>query len=124
MDWAFSGNARAVSIEQTLFEMFIAEWRLQRADTRLRSVLIVDDDPASQYLATEFSLFQQMFRHHGVVAHIAAAIEVEWRDNKLWHKGEQVDMIYNRLTDFVKTICISLKGDRDVDSKRAGTQTA
>ena len=65
-----------------------------------------------------------MFRHHGAAAHITAAIEVEWRDNKLWQKGEQVDMIYNRLTDFVKTICISLKGDRDVDSKRAGTQTA
>ena len=47
MDWAFSGNARPVSTEQTLFEMFIAEWRLQRADTRLRSMLIVDDDLAS-----------------------------------------------------------------------------
>ena len=100
MDWAFSGNARPVSTEQTLFEMFIAEWRLQRADTRLRSMLIVDDDPASQYLAPEFTLFHQLFRHHGVAAHITAAIEVEWRDNKLWHKGEQVDMVYNRLTDF------------------------
>jgi hypothetical protein len=100
MDWAFVPNARLDSLAQTFFDMFLAEWRSQRGNSPLGSVLIVDDEPAAQYLAPEFELFRQMFQRHGVAARIADPSELAWREGRLWHLDAPVDMVYNRLTDF------------------------
>jgi hypothetical protein len=100
MHWAFTPNAELETREQTFFDMFLAEWRLQRGDVPMGSVAIVDDEPSAQYLAPEFGLLQQMFRRHGLAASIADAKELEWHGGRLWHRGAAVDMVYNRLTDF------------------------
>jgi len=100
MDWAFTPIVAPDTLEQTFFDMFIAEWRHQRGSATLGSVLIVDDDPATQYLAPEFELYRQLFAQRGVAASIADPAELQWHDGKLWHKGEVVDLVYNRLTDF------------------------
>ena len=103
MDWAFTPPAGLDALdtrEQMFFDMFLAEWRSQRGKDRLSSVLIVDDDPSAQYLAPEFELFRQLFLRYGVAASIADPSELSWLDNKLWHAGTPVDMVYNRLTDF------------------------
>lgn len=103
MDWAFPQQPRADSLEQTLFDMFVAEWRSQRGTAPWGSVVIVDDDPGAQYLAPEFELFRQLFQRHGVAASVADPAALSWRDGKLWHLGAPVDMVYNRLTDFYLT---------------------
>lgn len=100
MDRAFTANARLDTLEQTIFDMFMADWRHQRGAARLGSIAIVDDQPHAQYLAPEFELFRQLFQHHGVAASIADPTELDWRDGTLWHQGAVVDMAYNRLTDF------------------------
>ena len=100
MDWAFPAKPRADNLEQTLFEMFVAEWRLQRGAAPLRSVLIVDDEPAAQYLASEFELFRQLFARFGLTAAIADPSALAWQGGQLWHAGAPVDMVYNRVTDF------------------------
>jgi len=100
MHWAFKPNTELHTLEQRFFEMFVAEWRLQRGNASVSSLAIVDDAPAAQYLAPEFELLQQMFRRHGVAADIADPKELEWRKGKLWHQGATVGMVYNRLTDF------------------------
>lgn len=100
MDWVFTPHAGLDTLEQTFFDMFMTEWRSQRGDAHLGSVLIVDDDPAAQYLAPEFELYRQLFQNHGVVASIADPSELAWHEDKLWHQGTPVDMVYNRLTDF------------------------
>jgi hypothetical protein len=100
MDRAFTLNPRLDTLEQEFFDMFVAEWRCQRGDAHLGSVVIVDDAPAAQYLAPEFDLFRHMFQRHGLAASIADPSELEWREGKLWHAGAPVDMVYNRLTDF------------------------
>ena len=100
MNWAFTPNPEPHAREQTFFDMFVSEWRRQRGDAPLGSLVIVDDEPAAQYLAPEFELFRQMFRRQGVAASIADGKELEWRDGKLWHQSVVVDMVYNRLTDF------------------------
>ena len=100
MHWAFTPNAELQTREQAFFDMFVAEWRLQRGNAPMASIAIVDDAPAAQYLAPEFELLQQMFRRRGVAANIADPQEFEWRDDRLWRQGEAVDMVYNRLTDF------------------------
>jgi hypothetical protein len=103
MDWAFIPKASPDTLEQTFFDMFVAEWQCQRGNAALGYVLIVDDDPAAQYLAPEFELFRQLFVRHGVAASVADPAQLEWRDGKLWHLGLAVDMVYNRLTDFYLT---------------------
>ena len=100
MDWAFTRNVRHDTLESTLFDMFMAEWNRQRGGAHWGSVVIVDDDPAAQYLAPEFELFRQLFQRHGVAASIADPSALAWRDGRLWHLGAPVDMVYNRLTDF------------------------
>lgn len=100
MNWAFTPKAELQTLEQTFIDMFVAEWRRQRGDGSMGSIVIVDDEPAAQYLAPEFELLQQLFRRHGLAASIADPKELEWRDGKLWRQGAAVDMVYNRLTDF------------------------
>lgn len=100
MDWAFIRTTQLDVMEQTFFDMFLNEWRNQRGHVPLRSMVIVDEQPAAQYLAPEFDLFQQMFLRRGVAASIADPAELQWHDGQLWHHGSPVDMVYNRLTDF------------------------
>ncbi|MGC2517653.1 MAG: hypothetical protein WA373_00890 [Burkholderiales bacterium] len=97
---AFEPTVDLERLERTFFGMFAAEWRSQRGGAPLGRVAIVDDDPAGQYLNPEFRLFQRLFMRFGVDAVIADARELEWRNGKLRHLGEPVDLVYNRLTDF------------------------
>ena len=88
--------------EHLFLEMFRAEWRTARhpSGRPLRSVAIVDDDPAMQYLLPEFVLFQRLFEHHGIHAVICDPGELKLREGKLWHGDTHLDLVYNRLTDF------------------------
>jgi hypothetical protein len=92
------------TLEQSFFDMFMNEWRLQRGDAPLKTIAIVDDAPDGQYLAPEFALCRQMFEQRGVSAIICDPQALHWRDGQLWHHsadGETpIDLVYNRLTDF------------------------
>ena len=92
------------TLEQTFFEMFANEWRLQRGDAPLRTIAIVDDAPDAQYLAPEFALCRQMFEQRGVKAIITDPQALKWHDGQLWHHSAAgdtaIDLVYNRLTDF------------------------
>jgi hypothetical protein len=92
------------TLEQTFFDMFLNEWRLQRGNTPLKTIAIVDDAPEAQYLAPEFALCRQMFAQRGVTAIITDPQALQWRDGQLWHRSPSSDtainLVYNRLTDF------------------------
>ncbi|HWI80558.1 hypothetical protein [Ramlibacter sp.] len=102
-DW-FGVPPDPAAFERTVLAMFQDEWRAQRGDRPLRTVAIVDDDPAGQYLAPEFEMAQRLFVAHGIDAVVADPGELAWRDGRLWHPrlpaGMPVDLVYNRLTDF------------------------
>lgn len=93
-------QSSADELEETYVRMFVREWRLARGDAPLANIAIVDDAPESQYLYPEFLLFQRLFESHGIAAMIVAAGELEFRAGAIWHAGQRIDMIYNRLTDF------------------------
>lgn len=104
LDRFFGAPANLDQLDQAFIDMFVAEWQAQRGDAPLRSILIVDDKPHEQYLASEFQLCRELFLRHGMTAVVADPAELQWRGGALWHpalpEDMPVDLVYNRLTDF------------------------
>lgn len=100
IDEIFVGPKGTADVEQTFVDMFRAELEAHRPSARLRSIAIVDEDPQNQYLGPEFRLFQEMFGSHGIDALIADPRDFELKDDVLLAAGKEIDLVYNRLTDF------------------------
>ena len=98
-----TGPVALATLEEQFVAMFRNEWKLAGHENALKHIVIVDDAPTTQYLYPEFVLFQALFRRHGIEAGIAEPSELSVHDGKLWHDGQQVDLVYNRLTDFTLT---------------------
>lgn len=94
-------TACAASFESRIVDMFLNEWKLSRRLRPLRSIAIVDTDPRQQYLYPEFLLFKHLFELHGLKAVIVAPAELELHDGILIAGGVGIDLVYNRLTDFM-----------------------
>jgi hypothetical protein len=93
--------AGIAALERRVVDMFREEWRLGGAARPLRHVVIVDAAPRQQFLYPDFLLFQRLFQRAGLRAGIADPAELGLADGALWHEGERVDLVYNRLTDFM-----------------------
>jgi hypothetical protein len=89
-----------LAVEEKLLDVVAREWKAQRGAAPLRSIAIVDESPEQQYLHPEFLLFRQLFLRRELAAVICDPSELSHRDGKLWHAGQSVDFVYNRLTDF------------------------
>ena len=95
------GRAIAVEhLEHSIVEMFRNEWRLERGNSPLGVVAIVDEQPSGQYLYPEFVLAQQMFERAGIRAVIADPMDLAARPDGLYFGEDKIDIVYNRLTDF------------------------
>ena len=94
------GAPDAEAIGQKILAMFEQEWRLARPDAPLRSIAIVDDDPEAQYLYPEFRMFERLFAGHGIRTVVADARTLTFEDGVLRAGGMEVDLVYNRCTDF------------------------
>jgi len=94
------GERAAATLEQDYFDMFAEEWRAERGDAAWRSVAIVDEAPAQQYLYPEFVLFEKLFRRHGLEATICGPEALRFEGGALRAGGQRIDLVYNRLTDF------------------------
>lgn len=92
--------ATAEAFEAGIVAMFRNEWELTGRTAPLRTIAIVDDSPAKQYLYPEFLLFQQLFAANGLRAVIAAPEDLQLRDGVLSCGTLAIDLVYNRLTDF------------------------
>lgn len=104
MHGVFDAWTDLTQLDQVFFDMFLQEWHSQRGSQPLRTLLIVDDAPHTQYLAPEFELARHLFQRRGIHAVVADPQELQWHDGALWHptlpEGLPVDLVYNRLTDF------------------------
>lgn len=103
--------AAADAFENDIVAMFRNEWALSGQERPLRSIAIVDENPEQQYLYPEFLLFQRLFRRYGLQAVIADPSEFTLRNGVLWNGDLSIDIVYNRLTDFLLTepICATLR---------------
>lgn len=97
---ALSSPGAGDNAEAAFLAMFRKEWSRQRGDAPLRVVAIVDADPASQYLYPEFLMFRELFERAGLKAVILDPGELTYESGVLQGGGQQVDLVYNRLTDF------------------------
>lgn len=88
------------NLAQVYVDMFRREWQLQRGNTPLNSIAIVDEAPQSQYFYPEFMLAKQLLDAAGIKATITDPSDFETRTDGLYLDGSKVDLIYNRLTDF------------------------
>ena len=86
--------------EDLFIDMFRAEWARSRGEVALTRIVIVDEAPAAQFLAPEFELFRLLFEAAGIHALIADTGELSFDGQALWCRGQVVDLVYNRLTDF------------------------
>jgi hypothetical protein len=88
------------AFERAIVDMFHTEWRLGGSDRPLRTIAIVDEDPAGQYLYPEFLLFQRLFERHGLRAVVVDPTELTLHGDELRAGELAIDLVYNRLTDF------------------------
>lgn len=100
LETSFAETDAAQDLETVFMDMFLCEWRAERGGQPLRRLAIVDEDPLTQYMLPEFLLFQHLARRHHIDAVICDPGELAHHDGKLWHQGQVIDLVYNRLTDF------------------------
>jgi len=98
MEWLLA--PRAHDFEVAVFRMFQDEWVRQRGTGAAHRIAIVDDSPEEQYLYPEFVLAQRVLAERGVDAVIADASRLRYEEGRLSVEGKEVDLVYNRLTDF------------------------
>lgn len=91
----------AQQLEEAIIAMFRNEWTRAGRPGELQTIAIIDEAPAAQYLYPEFLLFADLFRRHGFDAVIAAPEECQLRNGALWYDDLRIDLVYNRLTDFL-----------------------
>ncbi len=87
-------------LEQQLRQMFRTEFRLAGREHELMSVAIVDEEPHQQFLAPELELFRRAFELRGISAVVADPRELTLEHGALTCRGQRLDLVYNRLTDF------------------------
>lgn len=87
--------------EEAIIDMFRSEWAAVKGSAPLRTIAIVDTDPQQQYLYPEFLLFQRLFASSGIDAVITDPSHLTFHDDALWLENIKIDLVYNRLTDFM-----------------------
>jgi hypothetical protein len=92
--------ARAVAAGRAILDSFLAEWRAARPTPQPRTLAIIDEQPAAQYLYPEFRLFAERLGGLGIETLIGDPRELEGGAEGLRLAGRPIDMVYNRLTDF------------------------
>lgn len=100
VDDYIAAQPTAAQLEAEIIAMFQREWSLARGAAPLRTIVIVDAEPGGQFLYPEFQLAQKLFESHGIRAHIADPSELELAEDCIQLRGERIDLVYNRLTDF------------------------
>ncbi len=99
LDVNLPGEAAAqTDLEKAFIDMFRSEW--QRDDVPLSCIAIVDELPEQQYLYPEFLLAKRLLERAGIHVCIVDPAELKSRDGGLYVGEQQIDLVYNRLTDF------------------------
>jgi hypothetical protein len=88
-------------MQQRIARSFVAELEAVRGrGSRLARVAIADERPREQFLYPEFELFARLFEQSGIRAGICDTSELMRSAAGIELRGERVDLVYLRDTDF------------------------
>lgn len=88
-------------LQQRLFGSFMQEWRDFSATSEpLRSIVILDEDPAEQPLYPEMVACRDWLREQQLHVEIADPAQLEASAAGVWLQGKRIDLVYNRHCDF------------------------
>lgn len=85
---------------QNLAHMFREEFHRRFPERELLRVAIVDESPQAQFFFKEFQLTKEFLESEGIEAIICGPEELTINGDAVFAQGQNVDFIYNRLTDF------------------------
>jgi hypothetical protein len=86
--------------EDAVFQMFQNEWKRQRGSGTAHRIAMIDDNPTDRYLYPELLLARKILIEHGVETIIADASRLRYDEGRLWFDNQNIDLVYNRVTDF------------------------
>ena len=81
-------------------DMFRAEWASAGRKAQLKTIAIVDENPAGQYHYPDMCLAQSVLKTEGFAVIITGPEALTVHDGGLYHGETHIDLVYNRLTDF------------------------
>jgi hypothetical protein len=87
-------------VESLFVSIFLSEWYGCNPDSQLKTLAIIDQEPASQFLYPEFQMFSSLFAKNGIECLILDPKELTFVNHQLIGRGKVIDLVYNRLTDF------------------------
>ncbi|WP_225073097.1 hypothetical protein [Desulfuromonas sp. CSMB_57] len=67
---------------------------------RPRRVVILDEEPETQFLYAEMQAFAELFQEWGTAAQVVDPVRLHADGGGVWLDGERIDLIYNRHCDF------------------------
>lgn len=85
---------------KALADMVLDEWRRGGREGQPKAIAIVDTEPEQEYLYPDMLLIQALLAEQGLASQLVSASQLVWDGVKLSAGGQQIDMVYNRLTDF------------------------
>ncbi len=86
--------------EKDIVACFEKEFKLWSPSRKLKAIAIVDENPSEQKLYLEFLMYQELFTRAGYRCVIADPKDLTLRDDKLFYAELEIDLVYNRHTDF------------------------
>jgi hypothetical protein len=98
------GLVSVAEVERHFVGMFVSEWRAAGGMGGVANpglVAIVDEQPDTQYLNPDFELCRVLLEAHGIQALICDPAALVFSNGELTHEGRRIDLVYNRLTDFL-----------------------
>ncbi len=90
-------------LKQYIVSMFESEWQKFNSgdmSKKLKTIAIVDENPVTQFLYSEFIIIQKILKDVGYEVFILNPKDLQFADGILTFNGIQIDLVYNRLTDF------------------------
>lgn len=86
--------------EQKIIAMFKNEYALKGRGGALKTMVIIDENPESQFLYPDFQLCKALLKKNGIQTFILDPSKLRVKGNKVFYQEYEIDLIYNRLTDF------------------------
>lgn len=97
-----NANSFPKKLGDKLLQTFISDYAFFRQNPKARPefIVILDEQPETQFLYSEMKIFAQLFRQAGIEASIAAPENLTSKSDGVYLDNKRIDLIYNRHCDF------------------------